>query len=268
MLNTKKLQMKIFLQNIGILPGSNLYTKFIILGRSRTGSNFLRGLLSSHPEIITTGEILRNPEQIDWDSDQYVLTDQILKLYQQKPVEFMRKVVFRKFSPQIKAVGFKLFYYHAQTEPFNQIWDYLRENTDIHVIHIKRENILKTHLSRAQANRSGSWVNTSGKKENHGPIPLDSTECLQDFEQTRQWENHYDHFFKDHPIKQVSYEDLSENYKPIIQDIQFFLNVSPHPVEPQTYKQSSKRLSEMITNFDELEKKFRDTPWAEFFKES
>ncbi len=79
MLNTKKLQMKIFLQNAGILPGSHQYTKFIILGRSRTGSNFLRGLLSSHPEILTTGEILRNPDQIDWDSDHYYLNDQVFK---------------------------------------------------------------------------------------------------------------------------------------------------------------------------------------------
>lgn len=268
MLNTKKLQMKIFLQNSGLLPASKLYTKFIILGRSRTGSNFLRGLLSSHPEVITTGEILRNPDQIDWDSNQYFVNDKVLNLYQTKPVDFMQKIVFRKFPPHIKAMGFKLFYYHAQTEPFNQIWGYLKENTDIHVIHIKRENILKTHLSRAQANRSGSWVNTSGKKEEHGPITLDPAECLQDFEQTRQWENHFDDYFKDHPVKQVTYEELSEDYEPVIRDIQSFLHISACPVKPQTYKQSSKPLSEMISNFDDLQTQFSHTPWVDFFKES
>jgi LPS sulfotransferase NodH len=268
MFNIKKLQMKIFLQNTGLLPATHQYTKFIILGRSRTGSNFLRGLLSSHPEILTAGEILRNPDQIDWDSDQYYVNAQVLNLYQQKPIEFMQKIVFRKFPPQIKAVGFKLFYYHAQTEPYNQIWDFLKKSTEIRIIHIKRENILKTHLSRAQANRSGSWVNTSGKKEDHGPITLDPVECLKDFEQTRQWENYYDQFFASHLIKQVRYEDLANNYEAIIQDIQTFLNVSPHPVKPQTYKQSSKHLSEMITNYDELKSKFKDTPWAKFFGEN
>ncbi len=259
--------MKQFLHKTGLLPTSKNYTKFIILGRSRTGSNFLRGLLNSHPQIITSGEILRNPQHIDWDCDQYEASEPVLQRYQTNPVDFVQQVVFRKFPVSVKAVGFKLFYYHAQTAPFYQIWEYLQQDTAIHIIHIKRKNILKTHLSRAQANRSGSWVNTSGEKEARPPITLDPASCLQDFEQTRQWETDFDQFFIGHPLKQISYEDLAENYQPVIHDLQSFLNLSPHPVKPQTYKQSAKPLSEQITNYSDLRAHFKDTPWADFFEE-
>ncbi len=43
-----------------IRPKHTGYTKYILLGRSRTGSNFLRGLLSSHDQIVCYGELFSN----------------------------------------------------------------------------------------------------------------------------------------------------------------------------------------------------------------
>jgi hypothetical protein len=40
------------------------YTRFIILGRSRSGSNYLRGLLNSHRRIVAFGELFRSDEAI------------------------------------------------------------------------------------------------------------------------------------------------------------------------------------------------------------
>jgi len=260
-------KIKQILQEIELMPGHKNYTKFIILGRSRTGSNFLRGLLRDHPQIVSSGEILRSEADIDWDSNQYPLNEKVLSLYRSDPVRFLDEIVFKKFPKSIKAVGFKLFYYHAQTAPFQKIWDVLKEDTTVHILHIKRKNILKTHLSRAQANQSGSWVNITGKKEAHQPIELDPQACLKDFEQTRQWENDFDRFFKDHPMKEITYETLSKNYPDIIQEIQGFLGLNSMPVTPQTYKQSSLPLSASIKNFDTLQAYFSNTPWADFFEE-
>ena len=252
---------------LGLVPGQKNYTRFIILGRSRTGSNFLRGLLRDHPNIVTMGEILRNEDKIDWDSPHYTTNSQVLQTYQRTPVKFINQTVFRKFKPSIHAVGFKLFYYHARNYPFDAIWQALQEDADLHVIHIKRQNILRTHLSRAQAASSGNWVNISGAQEKQSAIFLDADACRADFEQTRQWEQEADQFFEHHPVLQVNYENLAEQTGAVIEQTQYFLELPLLPVKPQTYKQSQLPLSAAIQNYGELKQTFQGTPWAQFFDE-
>lgn len=48
--------------DFSVLNGQTDYTRFVIIGRSRTGSNFLRGLLNSHPNIVCKSEEYRG-----WD---------------------------------------------------------------------------------------------------------------------------------------------------------------------------------------------------------
>ena len=266
-LNLQNPQAEKIALDLGLISGQKEYTKFIILGRSRTGSNFLRGLLNGHSNIVTMGEILRNENEIDWDSPFYQSNAGILNLYQKNPVKFLNKTVFRKFRPDVKAVGFKLFYYHAQNEPINAIWNALKVDKSVHVLHIKRENILRTHLSRIQAEQSGSWVNISGSTEKHKPVTLDPMDCLNDFEQTRKWETDADLFFQGHPVMQISYEQLSEDYETVLHDTQQFLGLPIQPVQPQTYKQSKLSLSMAIKNYWALKDHFADTPWAGFFED-
>jgi LPS sulfotransferase NodH len=266
-LNLQNPQAEKIALDLGLIQGQKQYTKFIILGRSRTGSNFLRGLLNDHSNIVTMGEIFRNKNEIDWDSHYYQSNNSILKQYQTDPVKFLYKTVFRKFRPNVKAVGFKLFYYHAQNIPFNGIWNALKDDKSIHVLHIKRENILRTHLSRIQAEQSGSWVNTTGNLEKHKPVTINPHNCLKDFEQTRKWETDADLFFQDHPLLQISYEQLSENYGSVLKDIQQFLCLPDQPVIPRTFKQSKLSLSLAIENYWTLKEYFINTPWAVFFEE-
>ena len=63
--------MRLQMRNLGLNLGANEshmgYGRFIILGRSRVGSNFLRSLLNAHSQIEVYGEIFRNREAMDWD---------------------------------------------------------------------------------------------------------------------------------------------------------------------------------------------------------
>jgi hypothetical protein len=47
------------------------YKRFIILGEGRSGSNFLRGLLNSHPGILVFGELFRFLDSIGWEFPEY-----------------------------------------------------------------------------------------------------------------------------------------------------------------------------------------------------
>lgn len=249
----------------GLLPGDTRYTRFIVLGRSRVGSNFLRGLLNSHSQIHVFGEIFQNKESIGWAMPGYRQSAKEMRLFLEQPVDFVEKKVFHQFPPQIAAVGFKIFYYHARDPQWAPLWQYLQQNEDLKVIHIKRRNILKTHLSRQRAIQTDNWVNTSGERKRSAPITLSYEECLQDFEQTRRWEEENDAFFAGHDRLEVIYEDLAADYAAEMKRVQHFLGVTHETPAPETYKQSRAPLSEAIANYQALQAQFSGTPWEAFF---
>lgn len=251
----------------GLLPGHDSYTKFIILGRSRTGSNLLRGLLNAHSRIVTLGEIFRNPEAIEWGMTNYPQSRSVVALYQTNPARFVETQVFRKQPQHIQAFGFKLFYYHAPAGPRHAVWAYLQNRPDLKVIHIKRQNMLRTHLSRARAERSDTWVNLSGQREEETPLTLDYTACLNDFVQTQTWEQDYQAFFQQRPHLDVIYESLAANHQAEMDRLQTFLGVERELVRPQTHPQAQRPLSESIANYADLKARFQQTPWAEFFED-
>ncbi len=250
---------------MGLLSGTTTYTRFIILGRSRIGSNFLRSLLNDHPHVEAYGEIFRNQEAMDWDHVGQLQTERMHRELLSNPVEFVNHRVFRRYPKETAAVGFKIFYYHARDPNWLTIWPYLQAETDIHVIHMKRRNILRTHLSRKRAEITDNWVNTSGQKESAPTVTLDYEECLADFQRTRAYEEEYDRFFSAHPLYELIYEELAADQAAKMQGVQEFLQLPIHPVQPGIYKQSHKPLSQAITNYHELKKKFTGSPWESFF---
>lgn len=263
-----KTTLKELAYNFGILPSHTDYVRFIILGRSRVGSNFLRSLLNSHNQVRIFGEIFRNSDAIDWDMAGFQTTPAQLKLYQNDPVEFYEKQVFCRQPKSIAAVGFKIFYYHApENSQFAGIWSHMQNQESLRVIHLKRRNILQTHLSRKRAVITDSWVNTDGKKEKSQPIMLDYDELLADFEQTRRWEDEFDTRFARHPLFNLSYEDLSADPSSVVNKLQAFLSLESQPLTAKTHKQSSMHLSAEIINFTELKKRFSGSPWEGFFED-
>jgi len=168
----------------------------------------------------------------------------------------------------ISAVGFKTIYPHTRNESWKPVRTYLGNQKAFRIIHIKRKNILKTHLSRKRvAQRKGRWKDISGVEEDNVPISLDYEDCLRAFMDTRKWEREYDIFFGNHHKIDVLYENLSGDYENEMKRIQEFLGVDYEVVKPLTHKQSSQPLSRAISNYFELKERFKGTPWEEFFED-
>ncbi len=249
------------------LGGHSNYSKFIIVGRSRVGSNLLRGLLNSHPQIITFGEVFRDRSSLDWDHMGYFQSSRMLRRLQKDAVQFVEARVFGRYPRSVSAVGFKLFYYHAQEGQAAAIWTYLKGRRDVRIIHLKRRNILQTHLSRKRAAMTNSWVNTSERRNGLSSVELDPAECIEDFTRTRAWEEQFDRFFENHPKLEILYEDLAQSYQEELKRVQDFLEVEQRPVHPSTFKQADQSLSKAIANYRELKERFIGTPWEPFFVE-
>lgn len=265
---------RVDIENIALdvdsFEGHSSYCQFIILGKGRSGSNFLRGLLNSHSQAIVFGELFRDYDAIGWefpDYDQYLQSQSLVQAMQNDPINFLRTKIFRNYPEQILAIGFKLFYYHAQNDSRQVIWSFFKEQRAIKIIHLNRNNTLRELLSLRKAFKTNHWTNITGQPEEQLSIFLDYEDCLREFTHTQEIRQQYNQFFQEHPMIHVCYEDLSSNCEQEMKRVQEFLEIDREPVKPSTYKQSNQPLSEAITNYFELKQRFQGTPWSDFFED-
>lgn len=240
--------------DLGLKKGNLDYKRFIILGRSRTGSNFLRGLLNSHPDILCYGERFRH----------YDHNDNVGKVNALKELDTK---LFRKYGNSLKAVGFKLFYYHSHKDENDMLWERLISDKDLHVIHITRSNMFKTIVSRKKADFTDKWANRGNSKEMKMEFEIPYEECVKEFDWTQDLETKYREIFKDHKVHEIVYEDLESDIDNTMRKVLEFLDIRYLPLTPSTYKQRKETMKQTVLNYDELKEKFKSTKWSEFFEE-
>ncbi len=246
-------------------PAAGL-TRFVIVGTARTGSTMLISLINAHSQALTLGEIFRSPDAIGWDIPAYaqIADKSAFTLYRSDPLRFLRQEIYREWKPGQKAMGFKIFYYHARQAPFSAVWDYLQTETDIRVLHIKRRNVLAQYLSLQRAHLTNQWSgrNSNGETE---PMFLSTEECRRHFLWLRAQEAETDTFFAHHPLLEVEYEALVADRAGQMAKVQDFLGLERQDLTPGTRQQRRRPLSAEIANFDALKAEFAGTEWEPFF---
>lgn len=229
------------------------YKKFIVLTRSRTGSNMLVSMLNSHPSICAKGEIF---VQLKGRSVEEVLSS-----------------VYSKYPRSIKAVGFKIFYYHpVDDQKSNLVWNELMKIEDLYVIHLKRKNILRSELSREIARATNVWKNKSERNDKEIQIEdkqvyLKKEELCKRFEETREWELSYEAMFEGKTMMDIYYEDLIDSPQSEFQKITDFLNLGFFLPTTSLKKQNPEKFSDLIVDYESLKRDFTDTEWSSFFED-
>jgi LPS sulfotransferase NodH len=265
----------------------------MVLGSARTGSNLLLSLLSAHPAIKTYGELF-NLDTLPKPSLLEALED---------PTMFLQRRVYKSHSPEIAAVGFKMFYDHLTRDYFQKpvdlsgaapqlrekltqfssfiesnytweilntrflaVWDFLRADRSLAVIHLKRRNLLHTLISLKMAFRTRQWWNLNGGPQATLTLHLDPEECNRYFQMLDAFAAEADRAFAEHPKIDVIYEDLAAKQEVMLQHIFTFLNVAQEPVATRMKKQSLLSPRETVTNYSQLKDHFRNTRWAMLFE--
>jgi LPS sulfotransferase NodH len=265
------------------LSGKSHYRRFVIVCTSRTGSNWLVDLLNSHSKVLAFGELFRSKNAIGWDIPRFqnYQNTRLIHLYRSDPIAFLDKQVFKKWPANYSAIGFKLFYFQASESPYYMVWEYLRRNQDIAILHIKRRNLLEQYVSLTLARETGLWVKTGSSDQEPVPVQLKIESCQQHFIRVRNLELECARFFNDHHVLDIHYEDLVRDLGPYcdysagrqanfgfeMQRVQNFLGLLPEQVSSAMRRQKNAPLSQMISNYDELRQAFADTGWSEFFDE-
>jgi LPS sulfotransferase NodH len=232
--------------------GNRDYVRFIILTRSRTGSNLLVDYLNSHGQIFTRSEIFR-------------------RLHGRKYQSVLRRV-YRKQPRFIKAVGFKIFYRHPLDTPHSGLWEFLEQDRAIRVIHLTRDNILRSVVSHRIADKIDVlFQKKKPKRPGMGAaekkVHLDFDGLLEEFSQTIHWQLDGEARFRGHPVLKISYEELVRNPVTAFAGVCDFLGVTYRKPTSTFMKQNPEPLQDLLGNYAELREKFRGTKWEAFFEE-
>jgi LPS sulfotransferase NodH len=252
-----------------ILGGSHDYTKFIILSRPRSGSNFLCSLLQSHPDIRAFEELFpKNRQSIHWGYQNYPSSARILSLRELESHNFIKEIIFREFHKSVSAVGFKIFYHQSRHGSAPNVWPYLIDDKSLNVIHLKRKNLLRVCLSHALARKTNKWTLKNHQKiKDSDPINLRYEDCLDVFNESQRWEDIVKKDFCGHKLVDLYYEDLVVNTGLEARRVQDFLGVKQKNLYASTLRQNTSKLQDSIVNYFQLKQQFENTPWHIFFED-
>lgn len=226
------------------------YTKYILLGRARSGSSMLNTMLSSHPNIHGREELFgRLAGQPAGD----VLND-----------------VFSNYKDNVQAVGFKIHYNHPVDDDSGEIWRRLDAMDDLHVIHLKRKNILRSYVSGKIALKLNLFQirNANQRPElEDRRVACTVEELRENFEKTRNWEIEFAKRFADKPYIETVYEELVANTEGEFAKLCDFLRIPYAAPQTRLKRLNPEKISDLIENYDDLKAAFAGTEWADFFED-
>lgn len=246
--------------------------KFIVLSAPRSGSNHLIHFLDSHPSITCFGEpfqpnfLLGNPSRTMFENPVILFLYKFFRATH--PIFFLNHIIFKQYPEQISAVGFKIFYEHANLGNMTQVWSYLKRSQKLKIIHLQRKNILKSYVSLLVAFKTGNFISYSNATDmQDSRIILDYHLCKKYFTTVEAWRAEYDHMFSKKHIMHIYYEDLCNDTTNVLLEVQKFLGVAPELLVSPVMKQSTRPLHQTIKNYSELKRQFAQSRWAHFFDE-
>lgn len=224
------------------------YQRFMILSFPRSGTHMLRTSLDGHPQVVAHSEMF-NP---DWTED--------APFDENTPAPvILRNHVFCEYPMEIAAVGFTIHRADAGFGNWPRLWGLLEADRQLRVISLRRENLLRQHVSFR--------IMVEPEELALRPRVFAPETLRHQFERhERIWEN-FNRRFHDHPLLQVSYEQLCDNYENTVRRVQAFLDVPERCLSPGTIRDRPRDLCKAIANYDELADAFASTRWAEFFNE-
>ncbi len=228
--------------------------RFIIVCAARTGSTLLRMMLNSHPCIRCHGEVL-SPKLIGFvgvnettDPRQY---HDLVCLRDRDPVKFMFDHVLH--GEGIVAVGAKIKYGELTRSEWKGVLDALLADRSVHVVHLVRENRLQRFISHKLVRLTG--VSMAYGPEHRPSLPrimISPEECMDDFRLTAAEENRFREHFRDHPLFDLTYEQLCDRHGRALNELQQFLGVDYGPLIERTVKINSASMHDIVENYAEL----------------
>ncbi|MBN1824918.1 MAG: hypothetical protein JW958_01545 [Candidatus Eisenbacteria bacterium] len=225
------------------LWGSREYARLVVVGHARTGTNYLIDGLTTSKHVRMYNEIFSNE-------------------YREVGRDFERRLrrLYRKRSPSVRCVGFKLFDYHLTDSE----WREFLEHKEFKVIHQTRKNRLRMIVSLDIAFATNQWVDFDAKATlSQRRIRVETKDLLERIGNIEKVERKIEERFADRDTITVTYERLAADPFTEFRRIGVYLGVSDiDPGKIRMKRQNPEPLRDLILNYGEVEETLRDTPYA------
>jgi len=205
--------------------------------------------LNAHPQVEAKGEILSWLRDHSYDE----LLDE----------------GFSCTDANVHCCGFKIFYYHPQDDPSKRVWELLRDIPELKVIHLTRDNILRTVLSQKIASQTEVWLErvNSDTKNLEKEVVLCQKELERQFVQTRSWISEFTQYFASHDVCNINYETLVSSPLSVTAALYDFLGVDSIAAHTELRKQNTEPIESLIKNYVDLKEYFIESEWSSFFED-
>jgi LPS sulfotransferase NodH len=229
------------------LFGHQVEQRFAIVGNARTGSNYLLDGLKSSPSIRMYHEIFASHNrEVGRDFEKILST------------------VYQYESKSTKIVGFKVFYNHLTEDE----WEEFVAHRDVRVIHLTRQNRLRTVISLEIAFKTGQWTkagSSGGPKEKR--VTLDPLKLVRRLEKIEEGEAATRARFCDRQVLEIVYEEMVQSPNEVFASVAAFLGADGiDPGKIRLKRQNPERLAQLIVNYDEVEAVLKNTRFAEYLE--
>ena len=244
--------------------------KAIIITSQRSGSNFLRHCLDSHPQVTCDGELLIGgmvtPPRILQDRRLPAKIYKYLRAGAWRPVKILEGFLARNDA---EVVAFKAMYNQLANR---RVVEFLRQHTEIRVIHLRRDNLLKQYISKLLIGkkRERRWQPHATHK-----VPIASTyvspaAAIQEMQRVRAEFENFERLLSQHEKIELVYEDMIDGQclsDEVTQAVCGLLELEVRPMCCDYVKVNPNQLNVMVENYEELAEALRGTPFERFLDE-
>lgn len=258
----------------GWARGSSDFTRFVVLGWYRTGSNLLLSLLNSDASVVAYSEVF-SPRGLFWGNRVHAPWDRGGDLERRRTADapaFLEEVVFRRHARSVRAVGFKLFYPQLVVRPVAGLAEALVSTPGLRVVHLRRRNLLRVLVSNRIANRTGQMAATSPAAAREaqsrvGTLRLEPEDCESYFTLLEERAERCHALFDEESVLSLEYEALVADRDAELGRVRAFLGLPPADGSTRLVKQGTRALADVLENLEELREHFRGSRWEAFFEE-
>lgn len=254
--------------------------QIILLARQRSGTNALKSVLATHPDIFCSPEIFNTTAGSRKNTYNFFSFLQDTQAKAEALFPWNVEKSFELFLDHMHGVSQKKRYQildikYNSTHILNREWQsldyvpflfsYIQEKP-MRVIHLRRENTLRQWVSRANAEALQTWMVLQGEsRETAPPLIIDIKQLWEELRSMKKENAIVAQALKHCDVLEVQYSLLftdSGGYVPDsqLQRIADWLGTDCHfDHEPKFVKQTTRPLHEMIENYAEVAKKLKGT---------
>lgn len=240
----------------------------VLLSVQRSGTNFLRRVLGSHPAIDPLfGEIF-DPNHIGNELsffhfyERAVATNPSLCLPDQRILAFENYIEF--LDKKVQSEYYMLDIKYNSIRQLESYWSGSREvlaqyiiDKQWPVIHLIRTDLLAAIFSQLRARQTGVYVTKAQNYRDTSSVTIDAAQMIEGVAQRRRLIQQYRRDFGGARILEIAYEDLIDAPNGISESVMVklceFLGVPDEfSRTPETTKLITRPMSQAIQNYDEV----------------